>query len=53
MKWLSRKLIAAVIGGVGLVLTGQADQLPVLAMTYIGAQGAVDITQALKAKKEK
>ena len=51
MKWFSRKLVAGLVAGVGLILTGQADQLPTLAITYIGAQGAVDVTKNFKKKE--
>lgn len=48
--FVSKKLIAVVVTVVGLIYVGEYEMAKQVVMTYIGAQGAVDVVAALKKK---
>jgi hypothetical protein len=44
MKWLSRKLIVAIVTGIVLIVRPEiAPQITIVACVYLVVQGAVDI----------
>ena len=49
-SFVSKKLIAVVIGVVVLAYLGENEMVKQLVMTYIGAQGAVDVAAIIKKK---
>jgi hypothetical protein len=49
-SFVSKKLIALIVGVIALAVLGETEMVKQLVMTYIGAQGAVDVVAALKKK---
>lgn len=49
-SFVSKKLIAVIIGVVALAYLGETEMVKQLVMTYIGAQGAVDIAAVIRKK---
>jgi len=49
-SFVSKKLIAVVIAVAGLIYVGEYEMAKQVVMTYIGAQGAVDVAAILKKK---
>lgn len=49
-SFVSKKLIAVVIGVIVLAYLGENEMVKQLLMTFLGAQGAVDVVTAYKKK---
>ena len=49
-SFVSKKLIALIFGVAALAYLGEAEMVKQLVMTYIGAQGAVDVAAIIKKK---
>lgn len=52
-SFVSKKLIALVVGVAALAYLGESEMVKQLVMTFLGAQGAVDAVKAWKSKLTK